>query len=585
MKSPAEQKIIQIDITNACNHQCSNCTRFCGHHEKPFMMDFETFKQAVDSLVDFPGMVGIMGGEPTLHPEFERFVEYYASKIGPSTRSPRGCAPIVDFSEYRTRELSEVKGRRGLWTSLGRGYYKHFELIQEVFDYQCINDHVNPGLHQALLVSRKELGIADNEWVKLRDNCWIQNLWSSGVTPKGAFFCEVAGALDTLFDGPGGWPLDEKWWLRRPKDFGEQLQWCEMCGAALQVPRRQANEEVDDLSPELYEKLKGRNSPKVLKQRVEVLNLEQYEAGRYGCEPTMEWYLPDGNNRQRIDGTNQSLYPKKLLGVVLSDETDGEVAPELARHFDRLEVLSAKDSLALIQQLQATDAFDWVVVMESGLQLDENFGRDVRQWVLNPGCFYYQSENPAGALAIEHKGRATGSILRNNRFVLFNMRARALRSCGNGSELEQAWDKHKRIDLQLWNAALGRRSEYEIEGELLARHMVSLWQAVSAISSSIYLYGSGEHTKWLLKLIRNHELPEPTGIFDDSGTGRAEEGIPVITPDSVKQPGAVVLSANTRRVSRILRQRCQAVWGDSVAVVDPYDGFEDKAFRKTVLKP
>ena len=42
MKSPQDMKIIQIDITNACTFNCSNCTRFCGQHPKPFFMDFET---------------------------------------------------------------------------------------------------------------------------------------------------------------------------------------------------------------------------------------------------------------------------------------------------------------------------------------------------------------------------------------------------------------------------------------------------------------------------------------------------------------------------------------------------------------
>jgi hypothetical protein len=62
MKSPADMQIIQIDITNACTKKCSNCTRFCGNHRKPFMMDFDTFKRAVDSMEGFPGIVGIMGG-------------------------------------------------------------------------------------------------------------------------------------------------------------------------------------------------------------------------------------------------------------------------------------------------------------------------------------------------------------------------------------------------------------------------------------------------------------------------------------------------------------------------------------------
>lgn len=50
MRSPKDMEIIQIDITNACQHMCSNCTRFCGHHKKTFFMSFEQFKEAVDSL-------------------------------------------------------------------------------------------------------------------------------------------------------------------------------------------------------------------------------------------------------------------------------------------------------------------------------------------------------------------------------------------------------------------------------------------------------------------------------------------------------------------------------------------------------
>ena len=53
MKKISNMKIIQIDVTNACVHRCANCTRFCGHHQKDFYMDFETFKNAVDSLEEY----------------------------------------------------------------------------------------------------------------------------------------------------------------------------------------------------------------------------------------------------------------------------------------------------------------------------------------------------------------------------------------------------------------------------------------------------------------------------------------------------------------------------------------------------
>jgi hypothetical protein len=35
MKSPADMKVVQIDITYACDRACSNCTRFCGEYVKP----------------------------------------------------------------------------------------------------------------------------------------------------------------------------------------------------------------------------------------------------------------------------------------------------------------------------------------------------------------------------------------------------------------------------------------------------------------------------------------------------------------------------------------------------------------------
>src|SRR5688500_14994553 len=82
MRSPADMRIIQIDITNACPKRCSNCTRFCGHHAEPFFMDYDTFRKAVDSMKGYSGIVGLMGGEPTIHPQFEKFLEYYRDHVG-----------------------------------------------------------------------------------------------------------------------------------------------------------------------------------------------------------------------------------------------------------------------------------------------------------------------------------------------------------------------------------------------------------------------------------------------------------------------------------------------------------------------
>lgn len=289
MKSPKEMQIIQIDITNACPFTCSNCTRMCGHHEKTFMMDFETFQRAVDSLEGYEGCVSMMGGEPTLHPEFEKFALYLKSKyphLYEENQETDLLHPVDDYLKtvqdiqlkYTVKRKTksnkmDVVPAPCLYSMMGSSYFKHFELIQDVFKRQVLNDHQHEMFHQPSLISRKDLGIEDEAWIPLRDACWVQNTWSASITPKGAFFCEVAGALDMLFHGEGGWPIEKEWWKREPKDFADQLHWCEICGFACETFTRNANESIDDVSDILYEKLKTVNSPKVKANKVNIIKV------------------------------------------------------------------------------------------------------------------------------------------------------------------------------------------------------------------------------------------------------------------------------------------------------------------------
>lgn len=60
-----------IEITNYCNMTCAHC---CGNYPlSGENMSFETFKKALEYSSEY---VAIGGGEPTLHPEFEKFIFY-----------------------------------------------------------------------------------------------------------------------------------------------------------------------------------------------------------------------------------------------------------------------------------------------------------------------------------------------------------------------------------------------------------------------------------------------------------------------------------------------------------------------------
>lgn len=444
-------KVIQIEITNACPKRCSNCTRFCGHHTKPSFMDFETFKQAVDSMKGFKGVVGIMGGEPTIHPEFDKFVRYYRDNIGYDDFSTACYEPTSNFVNHILANAFDVdhSNQRGLWTSVNSKYYEHFEQIQDTFGFQLVNDHSNPSMHETLMVTRKELGIPDDEWVQLRDKCWIQNLWSASITPKGTFFCEVAASLDTLFNGPGGWKIEPGWWKRKPEDFTDQLHWCELCSAALPMPKRDANEETDDVSPVWYEKLAQIESPKLKKGLVQQFDPKSYKAEDHAvicddCNPYMQ------DQSQRIGSARKVLLPQQVCSVAwFTDKFSSDDAQRTVKALQaagRLDlILSAKPEHRQVAEAAGVcfvdaagrkgtellgeirnggNVRDWVLLMRDG-EPSESTLKLLQSCVFNPGCVYSEG------------GGSRGSSW------FFNLRASSLANGGDPLNIAASYPKRK----------------------------------------------------------------------------------------------------------------------------------------------
>ena len=461
MKSPADMKIIQIEITNACPKRCSNCTRFCGHHVKPYFMDFETFKKAVDSMKGFKGIVGIMGGEPTIHPEFDKFVRYYRDNFGYDDFSTACYEPTSNFVNHILANNYHIdySNQRGLWTSVTSKYYEHFELIQDTFGYQLVNDHSNPSMHETLMVTRKEVGIPDDEWIKLRDNCWIQNLWSASITPKGAFFCEVAAALDTLFDGPGGWPIEPGWWKRKPADFADQLHWCEMCSAALPMPKRDANEEIDDVSPVWAEKLVQIESPKAKKGLVQPFDPTAYKPQEHEviCEETP--YLEDQS--QRIGSARKVLMPHKIFSVAWF--TSGVSSRRVRQTLGALKAAGRADVVLSADPAHAQLASEAGITFinaagKNGVELYHELRSrsDVRDWVL---LMRDAAPSPTKLELLQNCVFNTGCVYSDRRgnegpgFRFFNVRASSLAKGGDLFDVAGTFPKRKYIVLNGKNAS------------------------------------------------------------------------------------------------------------------------------------
>ena len=247
-----------VDITHSCHLSCANCTRFVGHHRSPQTMTLDEIRTALRSYRTFPGRVGLMGGETTIHPRFREILAIM-------------------------REEIPDKDKREFWTA-GWKWLEYIDDIYETFHPHLVtyNDHTQTtGKHQPLLIAIDEV-IDDKALMwELIDECWIQKQWSPTVTKKGAFFCEVAAAQDHIFNGPGGWDPVDGWWDKTPDDpeFREQVErYCTNCSAAIPMGAfsdgrgGRDGPTVDVVSPRNLERLLEAGSPKARRGHVEVFD-------------------------------------------------------------------------------------------------------------------------------------------------------------------------------------------------------------------------------------------------------------------------------------------------------------------------
>jgi hypothetical protein len=266
MRSPSEMSCIQIEITNKCTRKCNSCTRFVGHHKNTYFMPLEQIEDAMDSLDGFKGTTGIMGGEPTLHPDFPRILAMLRDKF-----------PIE---------------KRQLWTS-GYKWDEYHDIIHETFLPGNIsyNDHSGKleVRHQPLLIGIDEV-VEDKELMfHLIDNCWVQNRWSASINTHGAYICEVAAAMSYWL----GWDfpinIEPGWWKIKPGDelFTEQiLTYCVNCSGCLPVPFRMRDEGSADLcSPVNHKRLKDFTRKELLVANID--EIREYIKGK-SAEPNKE---------------------------------------------------------------------------------------------------------------------------------------------------------------------------------------------------------------------------------------------------------------------------------------------------------
>lgn len=238
-------------------------------------MSIAEIERALDSLEDWPGYIGIMGGEPTVHPQF------------------------VEICQLLKKRGLRSKVR--LFTMGGSAYEKNRTLIKETFHSICYNPH---NFDQQEICLHQPITLAIQDVVKNKDyrdelisNCWAQKTWCPTIGQKGGFFCEVAFALDLILDGPGGYMIEPGWWNKTPKEFKDQVKrYCRLCGLAVPVERELIKIEKEKISPGLLALFKKHRLPRLSDEDVILfdrkLTIREMEKAKERWDP--------GNYRQDI---------------------------------------------------------------------------------------------------------------------------------------------------------------------------------------------------------------------------------------------------------------------------------------------
>ena len=340
MKPIYDAWFCQIDITTDCFMSCSYCSRYTKHlrDDQIINMSLDFLEKSLDSLKDWPTAIGIIGGEPLLHPQFEEICDLIQKKF--------------------------PKEKMGLWTSGGKNWNQ--EKIDQTFGFIAHNKHdadqKKVCRHQRSTIAIKDV-IKDSVYMnELIDDCWVQRTWCPSINVKGAFFCEVAAAQDFLWDGPGGWPIESNWWKRTPLHFKDQRdRYCQNCGMCIPM-ERDLLQSVEKMSLTVYENMKQNNNKRIqIGKDVEIF---EKKFGIDEIEKNKKTWFP-GNYRgdkyedcNSQEGRGSTFFRKKLkLEIITMWHNEEFLAPFFLNHYnyvDKIHIFLDADTndntLNIIQQ-------------------------------------------------------------------------------------------------------------------------------------------------------------------------------------------------------------------------------------------
>ena len=198
---------LEIDLTWSCNLRCFNCNRSCEQAPTGERMEPKQIRHFIDQSIATGQQwkqIRLLGGEPTLHPEFSEIVHMllaWREKHSPNTRLE------VVTNGYGCKV-------EGALARLPPGIEVHnTSKVSQTQPFRSFN--VAP------------VDCAEYDQADYTNGCRVIKVSGIGLTPYGWYPCAIAGGIDRIV----GFDLGRKHLPDPEDDMLDQLKiFCRLCG-------------------------------------------------------------------------------------------------------------------------------------------------------------------------------------------------------------------------------------------------------------------------------------------------------------------------------------------------------------------
>lgn len=208
------QKPINVLVTNRCNCQCGGCSQLCPSlpQSRQWDIPIDQLQFNIKVLKTTGRTIGIFGGEPMIHPNWDEIVNVLAQNQD------------IHFWVYTNGKIPNKV------VPLKNVFYK-IDFKPKGFS----------SVYRATMVAPQDCFISHNkDYWEIAQNCC--NMWNgcwSLVYNNRAYLCEPAAAFDWLDLGQDNWQFSSGWSLKLGKDpfnksyheiCNQARKFCSRCG-------------------------------------------------------------------------------------------------------------------------------------------------------------------------------------------------------------------------------------------------------------------------------------------------------------------------------------------------------------------